>query len=323
MSEFYSGKSVVVTGGSGMIGSQLVEELVLAGAEVYVADDFSRGHIRVPGAIYIEPSDTSDYEYCAWLFAGGTKAKPMFAVFNLAAKVAGVVHNQKNHLGMFTSNVMLQTAPIMAAEHAGVEHFLQVSSACVYAEEYQSPCREPYGLVGEPHLANYGYAWSKRMGEKMAYASNLRHVVVVRPSNVYGPHDYFDSLAHLIPKLILKCLDDSSTITMFSPPDTIREFVYSRDVAKGMMAALEYGQHKTAYNIGCNGDNQITITDLLSLIQRVMGTDKTVIWGSDTSLSSGDRARWSDCSLASQELNWQYTTTLEDGLAAVVDWYGR
>ena len=316
-------KHVVVTGGAGMVGSQLVELLVLAGATVWVADDFSRGQTRVPGAHYIIPSDTSDVEFCKWLFSGqGGKYEPVFAVFNLAAAVAGVIHNQKNHITMFASNVALQTVPIIAAEAEAVPHFLQVSSVCVYAEEFQAVCREPYGLIGEPHLANYGYAWSKRMGEKMVYASNLQHAVVVRPSNIFGPHDYFDERAHVIPNLIKKCLDDSETIEMFSPMGTTREFIFSRDVAKGMMAALEHGVHKTAYNLGCDGDNTVTLLELIELIKQLTGADKKVLWNNDKELSSGDKIRYSDASLAREVLGWQHETPLEDGLRAVLDWYG-
>jgi len=319
----WKNKPVVVTGGAGMVGSQLVEELVLAGAEVIVADDFSRGMIRVPGATYIVPSNVSDYRFCEWLFQGqGRRDNKVFAVFNLAAKVAGVIHNQKNHLDMFHSNVALQTVPLMAAEEVGVEHFLQVSSVCVYAEEHQSPCLESNGIKEEPHLANYGYAWSKRIGEKMLQVADIPHAVIVRPSNIFGPHDYFDELAHVIPALIKRTILDDE-VMLYGDPSATREFIYSRDVAKGMMKALERGYDKRVYNLGCNGENVVTILELAELIQSVMGVRRLIHRLEDEPLSSGDMRRYSDSSLAHKELNWKHETTLEDGLRAVIDWYGR
>lgn len=310
---FYTGKRVVVTGGAGMVGSALVRELVALGADVLVQDDFSRGSTYIKGATYIR-TDAGNETACRNALKGAD------ALFNLAAWVAGVAYNQGHHGEMFARNVRLQTAPILAAAALGVPHVLQVSSVCVYAPEHNHPAQEAYGHAGEPHPANSGYAWSKRMGERAVAWAGLSHAVIVRPSNIYGPRDYFDERAHVIPALIKKALDDE-TIRVNGSGHERREFIYVDDVARGMLVALERGQHGAAYNLGTDGETCVSIRWLLSLIQDATGTrDKNVQFASD--YDPGDPARRSDCA-AIRALGWQHEVSLTEGLRRTVEWYRR
>lgn len=315
MNSYWDGKHVVVTGGAGLIGAELVSLLLDAGALVAVLDDFSRGKTRVEGAAYFEV-DAGDEHNCFTVLAAAD------AVFNLAAAVAGVEFNQAHHALMFWENLRLQAAPLMVAAQLGVPRFLQVSSVCVYAPGHTNPCREMNGQRGKPVMANEGYAWAKRMGERLAVWHAFEggpHVVIVRPSNTYGPRDYFDGRAHVIPAFIRKCfLDDP--IRANGTGREVREFVYAADVAKGMMAALEHGERGRAYNLGTDGNTARTMEVLLATIQDLTGsTAKEVVWAQD--FDSGDNERWSDCQLARCDLGWEYDTSLEVGLARTIAWY--
>lgn len=310
---FYADRRVVVTGGAGMVGSHLVERLVALGADVLVLDDMSRGKTYVPG-IPIRTIDAGNED------AVRANLKGAFALFNLAAYVAGVQYNQHNHATMFERNVRLQTAPILAAASVGVPHVLQTSSVCVYSPDHNHPAREAHGHDAEPHAANNGYAWAKRLGEKVVGWSALEHAVIVRPSNVYGPRDYFDDRAHVIPALIKKALTER-TLRVNGSGHERREFIYVKDVADGMLAALERGAHGGVYNLGTDGDTCVSIRQLVALIQATTGTlDREAIYTSD--YNAGDPARWSDCG-AIHDLGWRHETSLEDGIAATVEWYRR
>lgn len=312
-SSFYANQRVVVTGGAGMVGSALVEQLVALGADVQVQDDFSRGTTYIPGATYTR-SDAGNDHACRHLF------KDAFAVFNLAAYVAGVEYNQHNHALMFERNVRLQTAPVLAAKAVGVPHVLQTSSVCVYSPEYNHPAKEEAGFASEPHTANNGYAWAKRMGEKAVEWTGLPHAVIVRPSNVYGPRDYFDDRAHVIPALIRKALTEP-VIRVNGSGYERREFIYTEDVARGMLHALEHGNHGSVYNLGTNGQTCVSIRQLVTLIQEATGTQgKDVVFTSD--FNAGDPARWSDCTNMIL-LDWRYAVELPEGLARAVEWYRR
>lgn len=309
---YWQGKKVGVTGGAGMVGSRLVELLLEEGAQVLVLDNSSRGRNRVQGATYLQ-LDVSGYQVGEVAFYRG-----LDAVFNLAAWVAGVIYNQSNHLEMFDRNIRLLTAPLMAAQEAGVKDFLQVSSVCIYAPENLTPSRESKGQEGKPTIANEGYSWAKRMGEHAARWSTIPHVVTVRPSNIYGPRDHFDERAHVIPALIRKCLEED-VVTVNGTGDEYREFLYVRDAAKGMMHALEHGDNKEVYNLGTNGDTCIPIRVLVKMIQQTLGMERKAV-NFVSEHNPGDDKRWSDCSKI-QALGWRHEVGLEEGLDQTVQWY--
>jgi nucleoside-diphosphate-sugar epimerase len=160
MENYYRDKKVVVCGGAGFVGGYLVEQLVSMGAKVTVLDDLSRG-VRVHPETDFATVDVSDVDECVYFFDGA------FAVFNLAAQVAGVLHNENHHLSMYKGNVDLLTAPTIAADICGVPNFLQVSSVCIYSPDNNHPSKEEYGMTGAPHHANAGYSEAKRDGERL------------------------------------------------------------------------------------------------------------------------------------------------------------
>jgi len=310
---FYRGKRVVVTGGIGFLGSHLVQALLDRGASVEALDNGSRrgSIVDVPANIV---GDADDFDTCRRAFGGA------FAVFNLAASVAGVLYNQSHNLEMFERNIRLQTMPVLAAKEADVPHFLQVSSVCVYAPEHAEGATEENGQRGDPVAANNGYAWAKRMGERAALWAGLSHAVIVRPSNMYGPRDHFDDRAHVIPALIRKCLDQD-VIRVHGTGKEIREFLYVEDCAQGMLSALEHGGRGGVYNLGTHGLTMTSISDLVTIIQRLTNTEHKPV--EFTGGYSGDEARWSNCSLASAVLGWQHSIGLVEGLRRTVEWYMR
>ncbi len=315
MHNFWSGKHVTVTGGCGLVGVQLVTLLKESGAEVRVLDNFSRGCNKVSGVSYLA-ADAGNYDACLDAFENAD------FVYNLAARVAGVGYNSSHHLEMFQSNIRLQTVPLMAALECGVERFLQVSSACIYDPAYNHPAIE--GMPGpDPHPANAGYSWAKRMGEKAAgwaVESGL-HVVTVRPSNIYGPHDYFDERAHVIPALIKKALHDDK-ITVNGDGTEIREFLYSQDAAQGMMAALERGKPGEVYNLGTEAKTCITIANLVTIIKDIVGyPDKEVVFL--PCQAAGDPKRWSDCRKVKKDCGWQATMSLYEGIRETLICYEK
>jgi nucleoside-diphosphate-sugar epimerase len=312
---YWQGKKTVVTGGAGMVGLQLVNLLIDAGADVVVLDNFSRGKNKLLGAMYLY-GDAGNEGACCDAF------KDAEVVFNLAAVVAGVDFNQSHHAHMFEHNLRLQSMPLRIAAEYGVEKFLQTSSVCVYPPEYNNPAIEDNGLLGEPIQANIGYSFSKRMGEYLAgwYAGSTdMETVVVRPSNCYGLHDYFDEKAHVIPALIKKCLADDEIVVNGTGMEK-REFIYSTDLAKGMMAVMEAGHSGEAYNLGTNGETCITIGELLNKIQYYTNTDSKPVKWTDL-FDGGDNIRRSDCTKAELELGWKYETDMDDGLQNVIEWY--
>ncbi len=321
-SAFYQGKTVAVCGGAGFVGGHLVDLLLTAGANVMVLDNCSRGSYRPEpqdGFIFTY-GDVGNEGFCRDSFK--TLLGPVDIVFNLTATVAGVIHNQSHHYEMFTENLRVLSTPLKIAAEYGVERFLQVSSVCVYSPDHNHPAIESNDHIGLPTAANAGYSYAKRMGELLAQwtASELGlHTVIVRPSNVVGPRDYFDDRAHVIPALIRKCLTDD-TIIVYGTGNERREFIYVTDVARGMMAAVEHGKSGEAYNLGTDGLTCVTIRKLIKMIQRA--TDalyKPVEFSQD--YDPGDSARWSDASKANSDLGWRYEVPIWHAIRRTVEWY--
>lgn len=309
---FWKNKNIVVTGGAGFIGSHLVDLLFKAGSHVVVVDDLSAEKRKIDH-VPILTIDAGD----PFAMSKVLVKNNIDVVFNLAAFVAGVLYNRKNHMEMFERNMRLQIVPAEASALAQVPHFLQVSSVCVYGEGYTHDAREKLGRDGEPGAANNGYAWAKRMGERALSWLDLNHAVIVRPSNMYGPYDDFGPRGHVIPALIKKCLNDDHELVLHGSGDEVREFLYADDAARGMMAAVEHGRHGELYNLGST--EHISMLNLAKLIRKHLGrTEKSIrVIGDD----GGDRYRSSNLTKTTNQLGWKATTSLDDGLRSTIEWY--
>ncbi len=325
--DFFKEKEVIVIGGAGFVGQQLVRLLLLADASVLVMDNFSRGDTRLAGAVY-KRVDVGDSGHASY-FMMGDKFQRADVIFNLAATVAGVLHNQKNHLRMYSSNMRVLAGPVQLAQDMGVPVYLQTSSVCIYAPEHNSPSVETLGMEGVPHPANAGYAEAKRDGERMVqWSSNIGRAVIARPSNVAGPGDYFDELAHVIPAFVKRAFNHSGTFVLYGDPHVTREFVHPRDVASGMMCVAAFGEDKEAYNIGCNGHTTITMKALAEKILHQANVTaglygfvvKQPELKIDTSVGGGDAKRWSDASKLNA-LGWEAKIGLDTIVEQCVDDY--
>jgi GDP-L-fucose synthase len=312
MTDFYQGKAVVVLGGSGFVGRHLCLYLMNElGADVYSIDNYSRRGFSVLKGLDITIPHVLRIKL---------ESIQPFAVFNLAAAVAGVEYNQNHQLEMFYENIKLQTIPVQVCEQLQIPHYLQVSSACVYGEDANSPAVEN-NLGGEPTGANAGYSWAKRMGEKAVQWSNLPHAVIVRPSNIYGPGDWYDEKAHVIPKLIRGYVERTAKI--FDGHEVIREFIYVQDVVKGMAFALQYGADKAEYNLGQGSLGTATSTVFLhTLIKNILNSDY-VPSNVKSNFDQGDQIRFSNTDRINR-LGWKPNVNLQTGLKLTIeDYLGR
>jgi GDP-L-fucose synthase len=285
------------------------------GASVTVLDDMSRGSTTVDGALY-DRVDVSNFEDCVHNFATA------FAVFNLAARVAGVLHNQAHHLEMYWSNLGVLTVPVMAADYCDTPHFLQTSSVCIYPPEYNAPSIEDKGFAGDPHPANAGYAEAKRDGERAIQWSNLEHSVIVRPSNIIGEGDYFDNKAHVVPAIIRRALESpDGDFTLYGPGTVVREFIHSSDVASGMIYALARGENKGVYNVGTGSDTmyRTTMFSLARMILNILDQDGRRVL-CDNTVGGGDQKRYSNASKL-HALGWDHKINLREGVERTIDYY--
>lgn len=319
--KFWQAKKVVVTGGAGFIGSHVVENLVKKGANVTVLDTLQNGSITnlkaVKDAIEIIKGDCTDEHILKKTFARKD------IVMNIAARVGGIEYNVTHQATMMRDNLLIGTKVIEGARKAGIERFLVVSSACVYARDCSVPTPESEGFYSEPEPTNGGYGWAKRMAEKlgMYYAQEFgMKVAIVRPYNCYGPRDHFDpALSHVIPALIKRVYDGENPVNVWGSGKQTRAFLYVEDMADGMTRAIEKYPKPEAINLGT--DEEISIKELINKIIRVSGKKTKVTF--DKTKPDGSPRRNSDNVLAKKKLGFKAKISLDEGLRRTIDWYQK
>jgi GDP-L-fucose synthase len=310
----YEGKKVLVTGGTGLIGSHLIELLVDCGADVRTVV-----HSRVPPIkmenVEIVRGDLTKWEACV------EAVKDVEFVFHLAAFVGGVGRNIAHPAGMFTPNVLMNTQMLEAARLEGVERYLYTSSACIYPGDLEYFV-EDRGWDGPPAPSNASYGWVKRMGELQAQAYYEEYgmkIAIVRPTNAYGPRDNFDlETSHVIPALIRKAVERWDPFVIWGTGEATRDFIHARDVARGMLLALE--RYAVADPVNLATGRSIKIKDLARLILRLAGYENArVVF--DRSSPTGQLVRRVSTAKAREKIGFVAQISLEEGLKETINWY--
>ncbi len=306
----YKGKKVLVTGGTGLIGRPLVEMLIEQGARVCIAslDDPSRAH---PDATF-KQLDLTRFDNCMNACEG------VDSVFHLAGIKGSPAMTQKKPASFFVPTILFNTNMMEAARQAGAKRYLFTSTVGVYAPAEVFFEDDVWKSFPSPHDKFAG--WAKRMGELQAEAYGIEHgwkeIAIVRPANVYGPYDNFDPAnAMVIPSLIRRALDGENPLVVWGDGSAVRDFIHARDVARGMLLAMEKGGGKP---INLGSGQGVSIRELVEIIVGGMEKPPEIVW--DTSKPSGDKKRLMDVERA-RSIGFEPEIAIEQGLREVMEWY--
>jgi len=318
---FWKNKKVLVTGGTGFIGSHVVEKLVERGAKVTVMDNLQNGKIKnisyLKDRVKFLQGDCVNYKDAY----GACKGQEI--VMNLAARVGGIEYNRIHQATMLKDNLNVALTMIEAAREAGVERFLVVSSACVYSPTCSIPTPETEGFTGNPEPTNGGYGWAKRMAEKLGtyYAEEFgMKVAIVRPYNCYGPRDHFDpKSSHVIAGLIKKVFDGENPVTVWGTGNQTRAFLYVEDLAEGMIMAIEKYPYADPINLGT--DEEVSIKELITKIIKISGVDTGIKF--DTTKPDGSPRRNCDNKKSIAKIGFKPRVNLDEGIKRTIDWYKK
>lgn len=318
---FWKGKKVLVTGGTGFIGSHVVENLITLGSRVTVFDRMSNGAIK--NIEYLKNEVNFIRGDCTNMVDAEKACANQEIVLNLAAHVGGIEYNLSHQATMLRDNLLIATTMLDAALTNKVERFLVVSSACVYPRDCKIPTPETEGFVSEPEPTNGGYGWGKRMSELLGkyYAQQFgMKIGIVRPYNCYGPRDNFDpKVSHVIPGLIKRVLDGENPVVVWGSGRQTRAFLYVEDLARGIISAIEKYPVPDPINLG--SEEEISIKDLVEKIVLISGKKSEVEF--DTSKPDGSPRRSCDNSKAKEKIGFVATTIFDDGLRKTIDWYKK
>lgn len=307
---FYSGKSVLVTGGTGMIGKPLVEQLVESGAQVRVVslDDPS----RAPDGVEFIRSDLREFSQCL------EACKNMEIVFQLAGVKGSPRMTAERPASFFVPTLMFSINMMEAARRAKADRYLFTSSVGVYSPAEVFHEDDVWSTFPSPNDRFAG--WAKRMGELQAEAYAIEHgwdrISIVRPANVYGPFDNFDpENAMVIPSLIHRALSGENPLTVWGDGSPVRDFIHARDVASGMMKAVAQGVNEP---INLGSGSGFPIRRIVEIIVDHLPAPTEIVW--DTTKPSGDAMRIMDTTRAESH-DIRAATSLEDGIRETMDWY--
>ena len=305
----FDGRSVLVTGGTGLIGRQIVDLLCAAGARVRIV---SLDRITLdPRAEYIY-GDLTEFSFCREVM------RDVEMVCHLAGVKGSMDVSRTQLASHFVPTLMFNTNVLEAARRAGVKKLVYTSSIGAYANaevfvESQTP-----GTFSDSPMDFAG--WAKRVAELQVHAYDqqygLNGYALVRPSNVYGPGDNFDpNNAMVVPTLLMRIHRGENPVLIWGDGTAIRDFVYSRDVAEGILLALHHGTRGSYVNLGSGAG--VTIRELVETLRGFLDFN----YQFDVSKPGGFPKRVMDISRAREWIAYKPTTSLAEGLRATWDWF--
>lgn len=306
----FTNKNVLVTGGTGLIGRELVELLLSCGANVTVVslDDPS----RCPDGADFYQTDLRFFDECMDAVNG------MDIVFHLMGIKGSPKMSKERPADFFVPLLQCNTNMMDAAFRNNVQWYLYTSSVGVYAPK---PIMTEDDVWASFPSENDKYpGWAKRMGELQADVYRIQHnwnrVSIVRPANVYGRYDNFDPAnAMVIPSLIRRIVDGENPLTVWGDGTPVRDFIHARDVAYGMLHMVD---NEVTEPVNLGSGKGITIKELVETLVDISDEKPPVVW--DSSKPNGDAIRLFDMSRALKH-GFEPTITFREGLKEVYDFY--
>lgn len=299
-------KKILVTGGSGFLGSFVIKELLRKGAKNIYAPKSSKFDLRRKSN-------------CLKVTKG------VNLVIHLAANVGGIGKNQAYPGTLFYDNAIMGIELMEASRMNGVDKFVCIGTICAYPKYTQVPFKEEDLWLGYPEETNAPYGLAKKMllVQAQAYRQEYNfNCIYLLPVNLYGPGDNFSpQSSHVIAALIKKIVDakdkNLDSIEVWGDGTPTREFLYIEDAARAVvLATLKYDK---AEPVNLGSGFEIQIKDLVDKIAKILKFQGQIIF--DTSKPNGQPRRMLDTSKARQEFDFQAHVSFKKGLRKTINWY--
>ncbi|MBW4606965.1 MAG: GDP-L-fucose synthase [Hassallia sp. WJT32-NPBG1] len=303
-------KRILVTGGAGFLGRQVIDHLCKAGAD----------HQKIT-VTRSRDCDLRLLENCQ------RAADQQDIIIHLAAHVGGIGLNREKPAELFYDNLMMGTQLIHAAYQAGVEKFVCVGTICAYPKFTPVPFKEDDLWNGYPEETNapYGVAKKALLVQLQAYRQQYNfNGIYLLPVNLYGPEDNFDpSSSHVIPALIRKVheaqIRGEKKLPVWGDGSPTREFLYSEDAARGIVMGTQLYNDFEPVNLGTG--YEISIRDLINLICELMEFDGEIVW--ETDQPNGQPRRCLDTERAKQAFGFTAQVDFKQGLKNTIEWWRK
>lgn len=321
---YWENKKVLVTGGAGFIGSNLIKDLLQERAKIIIVDNFERGKVEFienfRDSVNLLVGDLKDKDFCKEAFSNNIDV-----VIHLASKVGGIGYYTEKPYEVINEMLQIDSNVLESVLENNIQRYFYASSAHVYPIELQGTpdsiaIRENQAYPANPELS---YGWAKLIAEKqIEYACRENpqlHVAMARYIGIFGPNqDYKLETGSVIPVFTHRAIKyPEVSFSVWGTGQETRSYCYIDDAiecTKLMIEKMEDDQIVGPFNVG--KQERIKIEDIAKKIIKISEKDvtiefdktkETLIWG-----------QWCDCTLASQELNgWKAKTPFEEGLKKV------
>ena len=246
------------------------------------------------------------------------KNKPKF-IFIAAAKVGGILSNQKHKADFIYNNLSIQTNLINAAFLCGIKNLIFLGSSCVYPRDCKQPIKETYLLNGKLEKTNDAYAIAKIAGIKMCESYNEQYGTnfkCLMPTNTFGPNDKYDDLnSHFFPALIKKIhqikIKNKRNLILWGNGLAKREVIYVDDIAEACIYFMNKKIREDLINVGTGVD--YTIREYAKIMLNVICPEKKIKIKFDRSKPNGTPRKVMDISLA-KKYGWKPRSKLKNSI---------
>ena len=310
MSETFDlkGKRVFVAGHRGMVGSAVARRLVAEDCEILTA---TRAELDLLDQAGVR----------RWM----ADRRPD-AVVMAAAKVGGILANDRFPADFLYDNIAVQTNLIEGAFRSDVAKFLFLGSSCIYPKFAPQPISEDALLTGPLEPTNEWYAIAKIAGLKLCQAYRRQYgvdYISAMPTNLYGPGDNFHlESGHVIPALMRKAheakQEGRKTLQVWGSGKPMREFLHVDDAADALVSLLKTYSGESHVNVGSGQD--ITIAELARTVASIVGGDVEITF--DTTKPDGTPRKLLDVSRLFAT-GWRPRYSLRSGLEQTYEWFLR
>ena len=331
--DMWNSERVLVTGGASFIGSHLVDSLLVKGAVVRVADDFSSGKLaNLEYPLKQERDDVWSAEQLT-VYEGDLKEKAFVEammedidiVFHLAALHGGRGYIN-SHPAECCTNMILDQLVFEEAWKQNVDRLCFASSACVYPSYLQKAAGSSYLLkeedadpfVRDKAFADLEYGWTKLMGEMALKAYHREHGMrgcSVRIFTAYGPRE---NETHAILALVAKAFVRMDPYVIWGTGEQDRNFTYVDDIVDALMRATEKVEDGSVVNAG--RDDRLTLNEAAELVFDITGWRPKQI-RHDLSRPEGVASRAADLTRTRRMLGWKPRVGYREGLRKTIEWY--
>jgi len=313
----FEGKNVLVAGGAGFVGVNLISRLLTYGVNI-------RATIHKKSPVIV--NDKIEYVSCDLLYMEDCRkvVRDMDYVFLCAANTAGAAVMASTPLVHVTPNVIMNSQMLEAAYFAKVKKFIWLSSNAAYPPTGDKPVKEDEMFSGDPYDTYFGVGWMKRYTEILCklYSEKLKDrmaTVVLRPSNIYGPYDKFDpSTSHMMAATIRKVVERQKPIKVWGTGGDVRDLIYIDDFVDAMILATERVNTYDPINIGYG--KGYSVKEILQICLEIDGYNDAVV-EYDTSKPSMIPVRNIDVKKAEKVLGFIPKTSLQEGIRKTIKWY--